>query len=137
MVRLKELIMSKSQRDKGARGERALVAALTAGGIHAERVPLSGAVGGSFKNDVAALIGGKKKDFEVKLRADGFKELYRWIEPAYGLAVKADRKPFLVVLRMEDFLKLAGPKELANGGAILFTREFALEDDDEKPPHTA
>lgn len=110
--------MGKSQRDKGARGERALVAALTAGGIHAERVPLSGAAGGSFKNNVSAVIGGERKDFEVKLRADGFKEIYRWIEPAYGLAVKADRKPFLVVLRIEDFIDLANRAEVRISGRL-------------------
>jgi hypothetical protein len=35
-------------RDKGARVERAIVHALQAGGFAAERVPLSGAVGGRY-----------------------------------------------------------------------------------------
>lgn len=117
--------MGKSQRDKGARGERALVAALIAGGINAERVPLSGAAGGSFKNDVTAAIAGQRRDFEVKTRKDGFKELYKWIEPAYGLAVKADRKPFLVVLRLEDFIHLAKLPSIDLSG-----KGLELSDDD-------
>ena len=60
----------------------------------------------------------ERKDFEVKLRADGFKEIYRWIEPAYGLAVKADRKPFLVVLRIEDFIDLANRAEVRISGRL-------------------
>jgi|TARA_R110000824_G_scaffold394040_1_gene593584 hypothetical protein len=44
--------MGKSQRDKGARIERKVVALLTSVGILSERVPLSGAAGGSFSGDI-------------------------------------------------------------------------------------
>jgi len=44
--------MGKFSRDKGARGEREIVGRHLALGIRAERVPLSGAGGGSFRGDV-------------------------------------------------------------------------------------
>jgi Holliday junction resolvase len=77
--------MSKMQRDKGARIEREIVDLHRALGIHAERVPLSGAVryqgNGAdvdiypFGRDAAPLVG------EVKARAngEGFATLDRWL----------------------------------------------------------
>jgi hypothetical protein len=65
------------------------------------RVPLSGAVEG-FEGDL--LLEGKK--IEVKARHDGFKELYKWIEGKDLLALKADRRDFLMVMRLDDFVKL-------------------------------
>jgi hypothetical protein len=42
---------------------------------------------------------------ESKVRADGFKLLYRWLEDdASILCLKADRKGWLVVQRLEDWL---------------------------------
>jgi hypothetical protein len=37
---------------------------------------------------------------EVKARADGFRELYTWLEDRDVLIVKADRKEPLVVVRL-------------------------------------
>ena len=70
--------MGKFSRDKGARRERELVDLFKSWGLHAERVPLSGAAKGRFSSDVdvyriesdCPLCG------EVKARADGFKRLY-------------------------------------------------------------
>lgn len=42
---------------------------------------------------------------EVKRRADGFKQLYKWLADNDFLAIRADRKDWLVVLKAED-LKL-------------------------------
>lgn len=44
--------MGKMSRDKGARVEREIVARHEAIGVHAGRVPLSGAAGGRFSGDV-------------------------------------------------------------------------------------
>lgn len=70
-------------------------------------MPLSGAVGGEFSNDVI-LPNGKR--VEVKARKDGFKELYRWIqderEKPDMLALKADRKPWLVVITLDEYMRL-------------------------------
>lgn len=44
--------MSRASRDKGARAEREIVHRHRELGVHAERVPLSGAAGGRFIGDV-------------------------------------------------------------------------------------
>lgn len=86
--------MGKSQRDKGARAEREFAKL-----IGGERVPLSGAAGGSYTGDVIGL--GMR--WECKIRRDGFKQLYNWLEGKDALAVRADRKEWLVVLPYEKF----------------------------------
>ncbi len=88
--------MGKSQRDKGQRAERELATLL--GG---EKIPLSGATGGSFSGDVKAL----GLTWEVKVRGNGFRELYRWLDSKDALAIRADRKGWLVVLPLETFRK--------------------------------
>lgn len=89
--------MGKAQRDKGLRAERDF-----AKRIGGERVPLSGSAGGSFAGDVI----GKGLTWECKVRADGFKLIYSWLESKDGLALKADRKDWLVVLPLDRFLNL-------------------------------
>lgn len=91
--------MGRSERDKGARAERELAKLI--GGA---RVPLSGAAGGRFSGDVVD-AGGRR--WEVKIRRNGFKQLYAWLEKADVLAVRADRKPWLVVMMMDQYLALA------------------------------
>ena len=66
-------------RSKGARTERSIVNALKARGIAAVRVPLSGAVGGRFAGDIMLPLMGRDLCVEVKARADGFRELYSWL----------------------------------------------------------
>ena len=82
---------------KGARAERELARLL--GG---KRQPLSGAVGGRYAGDGVAM--GLR--WEVKVAADGWRRLYRWLEAADALALKADRRPWLVVMPLEAFLRL-------------------------------
>lgn len=91
--------MGRSQRDKGARAEREFARL-----IGGERVPLSGAAGGSYTGDVVGM--GLK--WEVKRRADGFRELYKWLNGKDALAVRADRREWLVVMPLERFLELIG-----------------------------
>jgi hypothetical protein len=94
--------MGKSQRDKGARREREFAEL-----IGGHRTPLSGAVEG-YPNDVIGL----GMEWEVKARKDGFKELYKWIEDTRenpdALALKADRKQWLVCMTLEKFMELKG-----------------------------
>lgn len=93
--------MGKAQRDKGYRGEINLVNYAKEQNLEAKRIPLSGAVEG-FKGDV--IIGGFTG--EVKVRGNGFKKIYEWLADNDFLAVKADRRPYLVVLNLDTFLKL-------------------------------
>lgn len=94
----------KKSRDKGQRGERNLVNELTAKGIPSERIPLSGAAGGSFGGDL--MIGSEGYRGEVKVRATGFKFLYDNLEGVDFLFVKQDRADYLAVMRLEDFQRL-------------------------------
>lgn len=94
--------MGKSQRDKGARSEREFAKL-----IGGERVPLSGAAGGSYVGDVIGL----GLTWECKVRGDGFKQLYGWLDGKDALAVKADRKQWLAVLSLETLLELIHAKE--------------------------
>jgi Holliday junction resolvase len=100
-------------RDKGARTERGIVHALQANGFAATRVPLSGAVGGRFAGDVVMPLMGRDLCVEVKARAEGFRELYSWLDNRDVLIVKADRQEALVVVRLSlaaEISKAADPQ---------------------------
>jgi Holliday junction resolvase len=100
-------------RDKGARTERGIVHALQASGFAATRVPLSGAVGGRFAGDVVMPLMGRDLCVEVKARAEGFRELYSWLDNRDVLIVKADRQGALVVVQLSlaaEISKAADPQ---------------------------
>lgn len=103
--------MGKKSRDKGGRYEAELVTDLRETGIKAERVPLSGAAHGSFAGDINLPLMGRITRFEAKIRADGFKELYRWLAEHKGLFLRADRKETLVVMRLSDWCELVAKAE--------------------------
>jgi hypothetical protein len=90
--------MRRKSRDKGNRTERAIVRLLQGVGFATEHVPLSGAARGRFGGDVSVPLLGIDRRIEVKCRADGFRELYRWLGRANFLIVRADRCEPLVVL---------------------------------------
>src|SRR5262245_51264361 len=94
-------------RNKGTRTERAIVRALQSEGLAAVRVPLSGAAGGRFTGDVLMSLQGRDLCLEVKARADGFRELYSWLQGRDVLIVKADRQEPLVVVRLSLAAKFA------------------------------
>ena len=85
---------------KGQRNETALAHAL--GG---KRVPLSGAAGGVFAGDVLW----KGLRVEAKVRAQGFRQLYKWLEGNDVLAVRADGEGWLMICPLARFLELVGP----------------------------
>ena len=90
----------RASRQKGDRLERALVKLFQAAGFAAERVPLSGAAGGSYLGDLTVPVIGRDLTVEAKHRATGFAGLYGWLESRDVLIVKADRKEPLVILPM-------------------------------------
>ena len=110
-------------RSKGARTERSIVRALQANGIAAVRVPLSGAVGGRFAGDIVLPLMGRDLCVEVKARADGFRELYSWLNQRDVLIVKADHREPLVVLR----LSLAAEIAKLGAAAPVFGNAQAVE----------
>lgn len=95
--------MGKASRDKGGRREREFVNHWRALEVRAERVPLSGAAGGSYTGDVdwyplgrdeAPLVG------EIKARKEGagFKTLTRWLGANDFLILHADHSERLYVV---------------------------------------
>lgn len=103
--------MGKASRDKGARYERHCVHRLQDEGFAAERIPLSGAAGGSFAGDITFPLMGEDRRAECKKRARGFSQLYQWLEDHYCLFAAADRADDLVVLRLSDFITIAKQAE--------------------------
>lgn len=90
----------KSKR-KGYRAENEVVNIFKKAGLEAQRIPLSGAT--SFqKGDVVI----DNKIGEVKIRKDGFKKIYEWLKDNDFLTVRADRKPFLIILNIDEFIEL-------------------------------
>ncbi len=102
----------RASRQKGNRAERAIVKFLQQSGFAAERVPLSGSAGGSYLGDLTVPVLGIDRVVEVKCRADGFRELYKWLVDRDILIVRADRSEPLVVLP----LKLAAEIAAKAGG---------------------
>ncbi len=94
--------MGRLQQQKGYRGENNLRKLFVNANIECIRVPLSGAAPGT---DGDLIINGGDKA-EVKIRGNGFKQLYDWISDNHYLFVKADRKDYLAVMRIDDFIKL-------------------------------
>lgn len=99
--------MSNPSKRKGSGFERQVVAILQEAGIAAERVPLSGAAGGSHTGDVDCPVRGEDKKLECKRRRAGFKTIYGWLGANYALAIRDDHTEPLVVLRLTDFARLA------------------------------
>nr|WP_141201766.1 hypothetical protein [Paludifilum halophilum] len=105
--------MGKAQKEKGSRREREFASI-----IGGQRIPLSGSAkhaGEAHAGDVDGL--GMR--WEVKARRDGFKLLYAWLDQEHvdALALKADRREWLVVLPVQTLvdLMIGIPK---NGGSL-------------------
>jgi hypothetical protein len=92
----------RASKQKGSRFELSLAKA-----IGGRKVPLSGAAAG-WKGDV---IGPDGLRYECKVRKDGFKQIYSWLEDNDRLVIKADRKDPLVVMRLPDYIKITEGNE--------------------------
>ena len=101
----------RASREKGNRTERALVHVLCSHGFAAERVPLSGSARGRFGGDVSIPLLGVDRRVEVKVRGKGFRELYRWLDDADFVVVRADRRELLVVLPLKLATEIAAAAE--------------------------
>lgn len=101
--------MGRKSRDKGYRIEAEIVNALAAAGVPAQRVPLSGAAGGAFAGDVVLNPPGRGPlRAEVKARGtgDGFTLIGRWLAGNDVLFLRRDKAAPLVVLPLDQFLRL-------------------------------
>jgi hypothetical protein len=72
-------------------------------GFAAEKTSRTGYSG----NDISVPLLGVDRSVEVKVRADGFRELYRWLNGADFLVVKADRAEPLVVVPLRLAAEIA------------------------------
>ena len=103
----------RASRQKGDRKERQIVKAHHDIGVPAERVPLSGAAGGSFAGDIDVYVYGDRRAqlvSEVKSRknGEGFKTLTRWMGENDILFLVEDRHDPLVVLPWRVWAELLG-----------------------------
>jgi hypothetical protein len=87
----------RSPKRKGSRVERGLVQLLCELGLPCARVPLSGAIGGSWAGDIHLELDGRTFKIEVKARRE-FRTLLGWLAGADLLLLNADRQPPLAVL---------------------------------------
>lgn len=108
----------KRSRQKGDRFEREVVAALQALGIAAEKMPMSGALGGRWGSDISCPVQGIDRKLECKRRQRAFSTLYSYLNTSYAAVIRDDKCPPLVVLRLDDFAALARGR--IDGDAPLF-----------------
>jgi hypothetical protein len=99
--------MSNPSKRKGSGFELEVVKILQEQGIAAEKVPLSGAAGGSFTGDIDCPVRGIDRKLECKRRRRQFSTIFGWLGGNYGLVVRDDRTEPLVILRLADFAELA------------------------------
>ncbi len=97
--------MSNRQKDKGNRVENQMVRLLLDADIPAQRIPLSGQVGGLFSGDIRIA---ENYTAEVKARknGEGFATIQRWLGENDFLFLKQDRKPPFVVMNWKLFTTL-------------------------------
>src|SRR5262249_9397592 len=93
----------RKSRAKGARGELAIVRFLQSRGFAAEKISRSGYTG----PDLSVPLLNVDRAVEVKVRANGFPELYSWLTDRDLLIVKADRREPLVVVPLSLAVEIA------------------------------
>jgi len=104
--------VGRASREKGKRRERQIVELHAASGIHAERVPLSGAARYQGNGaDVDCYVFGREAAplcCEVKGRGngEGFKTLARWLGENDALYLVADRAEPIAVLPWRTYARL-------------------------------
>jgi hypothetical protein len=96
-------------RRKGMRVENEIVHRLQESGFAAEKIS------GMYKPgpDLTVPLLGIDRRVEVKSRADGFRELYKWLQDRDFLVVRADRQEPLVVLPLRIAIEIAQLAERA------------------------
>jgi hypothetical protein len=99
--------MSIKSRRKGARGELALVRLLQDRGFAAEKISRM------YKRgpDLSVPLLGIDRSIEIKIRSNGFRELYSWLDGADLLIVRADRQEPLVVVPLKLGIEIARAAE--------------------------
>lgn len=103
----------RKSKQKGYRFEAAIVKLLQDHGRAAERMPLSGALGGKYHGDVSTPVLGEDWRIQAKCRANAFEPLYKELEDHDALIIRKDRRPMLVVLDLRRALGILNKIERA------------------------
>ena len=126
--------MGKASRDKGLRRERAIVDLHRKCGIHAERVPLSGALRyrGNGADVDLYVRGPEPLKAEVKARGEGsgFRTLERWLGSNDVLFLIRDRATPLVVVPLHvwmEIIRLSAAQAEPDGDADRCARRRGVE----------
>jgi Holliday junction resolvase len=114
-------------RSKGARNERAIVALLQSVGFAAEKTSRTGYSG----HDISVPLLSLDRRVEVKVRRDGFREIYSWLDGAEILVIRADRHEPLVVVPLKFAAKIAALAEQAFNGAPYRQEQSGAADGEE------
>lgn len=96
-------------KQKGYRYEAKLRAMHLDIGIHAERVPLSGAAGGSYTGDLV-IDGEFRAECKARANGQGFKVLEEWKRENDILFLFRDRKLPLVCMDWDVYARIMSPK---------------------------
>src|SRR3974377_2237611 len=109
----------RTSRQKGDRGEPALVRFLQERGFGAERVTLSGSARGRFGGDLSVPLLGVDRRVEVKCRGNGFARLYDWLEGNHFLIVRAE--PLVIIpLKLAAEVAAVAEPAMVTWGPSLF-----------------
>jgi Holliday junction resolvase len=94
-------------RDKGARAELALARFLQDHGFAAEKISRM------YKRgpDLSVPLLGIDRGVEIKIRSNGFQQLYSWLTGANLLIVRADRQEPLVIVPLRLAIEIAKAAE--------------------------
>ena len=97
--------MSKSKA-KGTRTENVIVKLHTDLGIEAERMPLSGSLGGKYSDDVL-IAGTVRAEVKARKNGEGFKTLETWMKNCPIMFLKRDRVEPLIVMTAAQYRLMA------------------------------
>jgi hypothetical protein len=99
--------MSIKSRRKGARAELALARLLQNHGFAAEKISRM------YKRgpDLSVPLLGVDRGVEIKIRSNGFQQLYSWLNGADLLIVRADHREALVILPIRLAIEIARAAE--------------------------
>ena len=96
----------RSSRNKGSRVEREMVHLHLDAGVPCERVPLSGAVGGSWSGDLKILGGQLRAEVKARRGGSGFSTMEGWLKGNDLLILKRDRSEPFVAMNWDTYIQL-------------------------------
>jgi len=100
----------RASKAKGYRAEAKLVKMHEAIGIQAERVPLSGAAGGSYTGDLTILDGEFRAECKARKEGAGFKTIEKWMQDCDMIFLFRDRQEPFVCMDWKTYRRIMSPQ---------------------------